>query len=140
MCQYPEIEINGERTYRRRYQQSLIQQINADYLELIRRWNGFRNGKSNIENGERILEKIAWIKKSIEKIEVIRVNDIEGINWGELKKIDENINSMEFQIIRIMGIFPSEINSVTFGEVHSTPVLKDRGEVKKIEEADSGRK
>ena len=116
MCQYPGIEINGERTYRRRYQQSLIQQITADYLELIRWWNGFRNGKSNIEDGERILKRIAWIKKSINEIEDIRVNDIEGTNWGEMKKIDENIKSMEIQIIRIMGLFPSEINSVTFGE------------------------
>ncbi len=123
MFQYPKNEIHGGKTYRGRYQQSLIQQTKADYLELDRLWDRFQNGKRNIEDGEQILERIAWIRKSINEIEDIDKNDIEGINWGELKKIDENINSMGFKIIRITGLFPSEINSVTFGEVHSTPVL-----------------
>lgn len=116
MFQYPINEIYGERTYRVRYQQSLIQQIKADYLELNRRWDRFQNGKRNIEDSEQILERIAWIRKSMSEIEDINKNDIEGINWGDMKKIDENIKSMKCKIIRIIGLFPSEINSVTFGE------------------------
>ena len=81
----------------------------ADYHELIGLWNGYKNGTTDIEYGERILEKIGWIKTAINKFKDINGSDIEGINWGELERIDENVQSMETEIMGIIKIIGGRV-------------------------------
>ena len=65
-------------------------------------WKEFQNGQMSIESGERILEKIGWIKTAINEFRDINGSDIEGISWAEMETIDENIQSMESGIMRII--------------------------------------
>ncbi len=75
---YPGNEIYRERTYRIRYQKSLINQIKADHFELVRLWDRIENREKKVEDTERILERIAWINRSIYEIDDINKNNIEA--------------------------------------------------------------
>ena len=98
MFGYLRSEIRGQKTYGLRVQSSLKNQIKADYRELIGLWNVFKNETTDIESGERILEKISWIKIGINEFKDINRSDIEGLNWGELETIEVNVQSMEREV------------------------------------------
>jgi hypothetical protein len=102
MFGYPGSELRGQTTYRRRVQSSLKNQIKADYNELVRVWKEFQNGQTSIESGERILEKIGWIKTAINEFRDINEGDIEGVSWAEMDTIDRNVQSMESRVMRII--------------------------------------
>jgi hypothetical protein len=102
MFGYPGSELRGQTTYRIRVQSSLKNQIKADYNELTRAWKEFQSGQMSIESGERILEKIGWIKTAITEFRDINGNDIEGVSWAELEMINKNVQSMESRVMRII--------------------------------------
>jgi hypothetical protein len=102
MFGYPGSELRGQKTYRIRVQSSLKNQIKAGYNELAWLWKEFQSGQMSIESGERILEKIGWIKTAINEFRDINGGDSEGVSWAGLETIDENVQSMESEIMRII--------------------------------------
>ena len=89
-------EIHSNESYRIRFLNGLIDQIKADHNELIRLWAKIKkNRRATGEDKQRIIEKIAWIKKGLTCFKDFNQSKIEGVIWIGLENIERDLKSME---------------------------------------------
>ena len=74
-----------------RNKKNLFKQIKKDYKDLCETWTMFQRGQTEISENELMFEKIAWIKIGIQQIRMLNYNSIEGISWGEIKDIENDV-------------------------------------------------
>ena len=98
---------NEDYTNKIRYEKSLTKQIIQDYNELRKAWNLVTNGKDNITTVENIFQKLAWIQIALHEINVQNDKNIEGIQWGEIIKIKNDVRTIQ----HIINIKTKMINS-----------------------------
>lgn len=86
-----------------RDQKVLATQVRQDYRQCRELWNQVENEISDISEAEKILQQIAWVKTGIEAINELKRNTIEGVNWGELEKIERDVVSIKNKIREKIG-------------------------------------
>jgi hypothetical protein len=101
------IHRNEDYTNKIRYEKSLTKQIIQDYNELRKAWDLVINGKDNITTVEKIFQKLAWIQIALHELNVQNDESIEGIHWGEIIKIKNDVRTIQNKI----NIKTKKINS-----------------------------
>ena len=81
-----------------RDQEALIRQLKNDYAECQNLWVRIQNKSTDNTETEKILQIIAWIKTEIKELQGISGSTIEGVSWGEMDKIQREINSIQNEI------------------------------------------
>lgn len=84
-------KIYNESGYRIRCMHSLAEQIKSDFADLTMLLERFKSGKLDNTEIEKILQKISWIKESLNMLNQLKVIDIEGIVWGEIELIANDV-------------------------------------------------
>ena len=87
--------IYNESGYRIRSMHSLAEQVKNDFAELNRLMKKLSTGPLDICEMEQILKKIPWIKQGLNMLKKLRMIDIEGVIWGEIDKIEKDVEHIE---------------------------------------------
>jgi hypothetical protein len=83
---------------------SLAEQVKNDFAELNGLMKQLSTDPLDICEMEQILQKIPWIKQSLNMLEKLRMIDIEGVIWGEIDKIKKDVENIEIHFNK--RIFP----------------------------------
>ena len=72
----------------------LAEQIKSDFADLSLLRERIESGTLDILEKEQILQKISWIKQGLNMLKRLRMVDIEGVLWGELEQIKNDVGSI----------------------------------------------
>jgi hypothetical protein len=91
---------------------SLTEQVKRDFADLTMLLERLRSGKLNISEIEQINQKISWIKESLKMLNKFKMINIEGVLWGKIHKIQDDVERIESVFIK--EIFPMQRNGFSF--------------------------
>ncbi len=83
--------IYNESGYRIRCMRSLAEQVKNDFTDLTMLLERLESGTLNISEIEQILQKISWIKESLNMLNKLKMINIEGVVWGEIEQIENDV-------------------------------------------------
>ena len=61
-------------------------------------WKGFKKGVVDKSEIEEIVRVLSWLKEGLNVFEELRTRGIEGVSWGEIKHIDEDVKDKEMNL------------------------------------------
>jgi len=83
--------IYNETGDRIRSMQSLAEQVKNDFADLSILLERFKSDTLDVAEKEQILQKISWIKKSLNMLNKLKMTNIEGVVWGEIEQIENSV-------------------------------------------------
>ena len=99
-------------SHKTRFMSNLLMQIKADYKELLELCEGLKRGGVDREKIEEILGIISYLKKDLKVFEEMKRRGIEGIQWGQIEDIENDVFSKERSIsIMLMTGFGEPVNT-----------------------------
>jgi hypothetical protein len=91
MDENPLNNIYNETGVRIRRIQGLAEQVKNDFADLSILLKRFKSGTLDVAEKEQILQKMSWIKKSLNMLNKLKMANIEGIVWGEIEQIENSV-------------------------------------------------
>ena len=91
--------IYNERHYRIRCMHGLAEQIKNDFADLSLLLERLESGTFDILEKEQILQKISWIKHDLILFNKLNIIDIEGVIWGEIEQIENDVEHIEMRFL-----------------------------------------
>ena len=88
----------NEKDYRIRCMKNLVIQLKEDQAYCNRLWKRFKKGPGDKSEIEELVRVLSWLKKGINTFEELRKKGIEGISWGEIKKMEKDMEDKEIHI------------------------------------------
>jgi hypothetical protein len=67
---------------------SLAEQVKNDFADLTMLLERLKSGTWDITEIEQILQKMSWIKESLNTLNKLKMINIEGVVWGEIEQIE----------------------------------------------------
>jgi hypothetical protein len=81
--------------YRIRCMRSLVEQLKNDYAELNSLLKGLKNNTREISEADEVRQRISWIKEELKVFNKLKMLNIEGILWGEVEQIENDVMNIE---------------------------------------------
>jgi len=95
---------------------NLFYQIKQDYKDLCEKWAVLQKGKIEISENVKISEQLAWIKVAIQQLKIQNDDSVEGIFWGGIREIENDVQNIEEKLkVKTMGFISNE-KILTYGE------------------------
>jgi hypothetical protein len=91
---------------------SLTEQVKRDFSDLTMLLERLGSGPLDISEIEQIYQRISWIKESLNMINKLKMINIEGVLWGEINKIQDDVERIESVFMKV--IFPMQRNGFSF--------------------------
>jgi hypothetical protein len=70
---------------------SLAEQVKNDFADLTMLMERLESGTLDISEIEQILKKISLIKKGLHMLNKLKMINIEGVVWGEIEQIENDV-------------------------------------------------
>jgi hypothetical protein len=70
---------------------SLAEQVKRDFADLNILLAELKSDTLDTLEMEQILQKVSWIKQGLNTLEKLRMVDIEGVLWGEIEQIENDV-------------------------------------------------
>ena len=95
-------DLCNEPAYRIRCMKTLIVQMREDHARLNQLWDVVK--KDGVDNAkiEELISFISWIKEGLEAFKELDRRDIEGVSWGEIKKIERDMEDIEIDLKMVL--------------------------------------
>ena len=84
--------------YKVRAEKCLMEQIKQEYKELINLIEKSSDGKSKGYETDKILQKVDWINMVLKNLDMSKINNIEGISWGQIIDIKKEVINVQRKI------------------------------------------
>jgi len=81
-----------------RAEKYLMEQIKQENKELINLIKKSSDGKSKGYETDKILQKVDWINMVLKNLDMSKINNIEGISWGQIIDIKKEVINVQRKI------------------------------------------
>ena len=94
-----------ESVHKMRFMSNLLMQVKADYARLKELWEKLKKGRVDKEGIEEVHCVLSYLKKDLRVFEEMKRRGIEGVLWGEIESIENDVFSKEtdFKMILMSG-------------------------------------
>jgi len=109
-----------------RAEKYLMEQIKQENKELINLIKKSSDGKSKGYETDKILQKVDWINMVLKNLDMSKINNIEGISWGQIIDIKKEVINVQRKIGTIDTPGMPGVSSVTALGEPTTPLLTQK--------------
>ena len=91
-------DLYNKRGYRIRCMMGLVDQIKADYTCFKTLFKRLERGESDVSLIEELVMVLSWLKQDLNAFKEMRKDQIEGVLWGDINRIDQDIKEKEMHL------------------------------------------
>ena len=91
-------DLYNKRGYRIRCMRDLVDQIKEDYRCFKTLFKRLERGESDIFLIEELVRVVSWLKQDLNTIKEMRKDQIEGVIWGDINRIDREMKEKEMHL------------------------------------------
>jgi len=91
-------DMHHEKGYRIRCMKSLIGQIKRDHAHFKRLCERLEKGETDFALIQEVQGVLSWLKQGLDVFKEMRKAGIEGVSWGEISQIDQEIKDKELHL------------------------------------------
>jgi hypothetical protein len=94
------------------YMKTILIQVREDHHNLNRQWKELVQTPTDASKVEELIGTLSWLKEGLEVIHELTKDEIEGVQWGEIKYIKKDIRIKEEELRRLLfSIIRERVNS-----------------------------
>ncbi len=91
-------DLNNEKGYRIRCMRCLVDQIKEDHARFSTLCKRLERGESDVSLIEELAKVLSWLKQGLNTFREMRKDQIEGVLWGDINRIDQDVKEKEMHL------------------------------------------
>lgn len=88
----------NEKGYRIRCMRGLVDQIKEDHTRFSTLFKRLERGESDVSILEELARVLSWLKQGLNTFREMRKDQIEGVLWGDINRIDQDMKEKEMHL------------------------------------------
>ena len=91
-------DLYSKKGYRIRCMRGLVDQIKEDYTCFKTLFKRLERGEGDVSLIEELVRVLSWLKQSLNTFKEMRKDQIEGVLWGDINRIDQDMKEKEMHL------------------------------------------
>jgi hypothetical protein len=91
-------DLYNKKGYRIRCMRGLVDQIKEDYTCFKTLFERLERGEGDIPLIEELVRVLSWLKQGLNTFKEMRKDQIEGVLWGDINRIDRDMKEKEMHL------------------------------------------
>jgi len=91
-------DLYNDKGYRIRCIRSLVDQIKEDHMRFRTLFKRLESGESDVSLIEELVRVLSWLKQGLNTFKEMRNDQIEGVLWGDINRIDQDMKEKEMHL------------------------------------------